>query len=263
MTAVSRQNAAKSSVSPSFFPGALSVVLFDLDDTLFDHQRAVALGVTAKRRAHGGVLAAADDADEVRRWHQLEEVHYSRYLHGELDLQQQRRVRVQEFLRHHDIELDDDAADAWYADYLAHYDRSWTLHDDALPCLDGLESVIPWVQFGIITNAELNYQTPKLDRLGLSPRMRHVIASGVVGVPKPDARIFQHACELFGVEPQHAVYVGDRLQTDARGAVDAGLTGVWLDRGVVVPSNDELAEARASGVLTISTLTELAGVLAR
>ncbi|HEU4807609.1 MAG TPA: HAD family hydrolase [Homoserinimonas sp.] len=263
MTTVSRQNAVKSSASPSFVSGALSVVLFDLDDTLFDHQRAVALGVTAKRRAHGGAPAEADDAEEVRRWHHLEEVHYSRYLHGELDLQQQRRVRVQEFLRHHGIELDDDSADAWYADYLAHYDRSWILHQDAMPCLDQLESAIPGVQFGIITNAELNYQTPKLDRLGLSRRMRHVIASSVLGVPKPDARIFHHACDLFGVEPKNAAYVGDRLQTDARGAVGAGLTGVWLDRGVVVPDPDEVAEAKASGVLTISTLTELPALLAR
>jgi putative hydrolase of the HAD superfamily len=258
VTTVSSQNAPKSAASPSF-----SVVLFDLDDTLFDHQRAVGLGVTAKRRAHGGGVAAADDAAEVRRWHHLEEVHYSRYLHGELDLQQQRRVRVQEFLRPHGVELTDAEADAWYADYLAHYDRSWVLHDDALPCLDALEQAIPGVQFGIITNAELNYQTPKLDRLGLSPRMRHVVASGVVGVPKPDAQIFRHACALFGVDPQNAVYVGDRLQTDARGAHDAGLTGVWVDRGVVTPTADELAEATASGVLVIRSLAELPPLLTR
>src|SRR5690606_13219394 len=214
------------------------------------------------RRAHGGALAAVDDAEAMRHWHHLEEVHYSRYLHGELDLQGQRRVRVQEFLRHHGEELDDAAADAWYDDYLSHYDESWVLHDDALPCLDALEARIPGVEFGIITNAELNYQTPKLDRLALSPRMRHVVASGVVGFPKPDPRIFQHACELFGVQPQKAVYVGDRLQTDARGAADAGLTGVWLDRGVVVPDDDEVAKAQEAGVLVIRSLNELPDLLA-
>src|SRR5690554_285201 len=262
MTTVSRQNPPEPAGSPSFSSLGVSVVLFDLDDTLFDHQRAVGLGVAAKRRAHGGAVAAADDAAAMRYWHHLEEVHYSRYLHGELDLQGQRRVRVQEFLRHHGEELDDAAADAWYADYLRRYDDSWVLHDDALPCLDELERRIPGVQFGIITNAELNYQTPKLDRLALSPRMRHVVASGVVGVPKPDARIFHHACELFGVEPRSAVYVGDRLQTDARGALDAGLTGVWLDRGVVVPDSDEVAEAQAAGVLVIRSLNELPALLA-
>jgi putative hydrolase of the HAD superfamily len=258
VTTVSRQNTAKSADSPSF-----SVVLFDLDDTLFDHQRAVALGVAAQRRAHGGALAEADDDEEMRRWHHLEELHYGRYLHGELTLQEQRRVRVQEFVRAHGIELDATAADRWYSDYLAHYDQSWLLHDDALPTLDELERVLPGVRFGIVTNAELGYQTPKLDRLGLSPRMQHVIASGEVGYPKPDPRIFLHACELFGVEPSRAVYVGDRLQTDARGAHDAGLTGVWIDRGIVIPSADELADAKAAGVLTITSLDELPSLLAR
>ncbi len=257
MTTVSRQNVPESAVFPSF-----SVVLFDLDDTLFDHQRAVALGVAAQRRLHGGALAEADDAEAMRRWHHLEELHYGRYLHGELTLQEQRRVRVQEFARAHGIELDADDADRWYSDYLARYDQSWLLHDDTIPCLDALEQAIPGVQFGIITNAELNYQTPKLDQLGLSPRMQHVIASGEVGFPKPDARIFRHACELFGVGPAQAVYVGDRLQTDARGAHDAGLTGVWIDRGIVTPSAEDLAEAQAAGVLTVSSLAELPSLLA-
>lgn len=258
MTPVVRPDGADPTATPSF-----SVVLFDLDDTLFDHQRAVGLGITAKRRAHGGTVAAADDAAEIRRWHHLEEVHYSRYLHGELGFQEQRRVRVFEFLRPHGVELDDAAADAWYADFLRLYDRSWVLHDDALSCLDSLEQAIPGVQFGIVTNAELNFQLPKLERLGLAERMTHVVASGQVGCPKPDARIFHEACARFGVRPEEAVYVGDRLQTDARGARDAGLTGVWLDRGVVTPDADELAQARASGVLTISSLAELPALLTR
>ena len=33
-----------------------SVVLFDLDDTLFDHRRSVELGITAHRSSIGGEL---------------------------------------------------------------------------------------------------------------------------------------------------------------------------------------------------------------
>jgi putative hydrolase of the HAD superfamily len=50
------------------------------------------------------------------------------------------------------------------------------------------------------------------------------------GVGKPDPRMFRHACHMLGVAPSEAAYVGDELDVDARGARDAGLVGVWLDR---------------------------------
>ena len=240
----------------------MTVVLFDLDDTLFAHRRAVTDGVTAHRRASGGALSAADDATEVARWMDLEEFHYHRYLRGEVGYTEQRRHRARSFVAPFGVDLSTDAAaDAWFGAYLIEYERAWTLHDDVIPCLDELERVIPGVRFGIITNAELPFQQSKLDALGLTPRMQHVIASGDVGATKPDARIFEHAAAVFGVPVTDAVYVGDRLQTDAIGAAMAGLTGVWLNRpGTRTPDVDEAIAA--SGVLVISGLAELPALLA-
>ncbi len=232
-----------------------AVVLFDLDDTLFAHQRSVRLGVSAHRRASGGALAAADEVEEFARWHALEEHHYTRYLRGELDFLAQRRSRARDFVAPYDLDLtDDDAADRWFDDYLAEYERSWSLHDDALSCLDALEAA--GIRLGIITNGDIDFQTGKIERVELAPRIEHVIASGELGFAKPDPRIFEHACAVFGVTPSDAVYVGDRLNTDAIGAAEAGLRGVWLDRSGAATA-DELASAAASGVLVINSLEEL------
>ena len=98
--------------------------------------------------------------------------------------------------------------------------------------------------------------------LGLAPYFSHIITSGDFGAVKPDPSIFLHACSVFGVAPASAVYVGDRLATDALGAAAAGLTGVWLDRaGVATPS--ELARAEESSVLVIRSLAELPGLVGR
>ncbi len=82
-----------------------------------------------------------------------------------------------------------------------------------------------------------------------------------MGVAKPDARIFEVACSEFGVRPEQAVYVGDRLRTDAIGAARAGLTGVWLNRRGDVPPAADAAEAAAVGVIELTSLDALPDAL--
>ncbi|QEO08676.1 HAD family hydrolase [Protaetiibacter larvae] len=235
------------------------VVLFDLDDTLFAHRESVEAGIRAHRAAIGGALAEADAADEFARWHALEEHHYHRYLAGELDFRGQRRERARGFVAPYGIELDDEAAQAWFEGFLAQYERTWALHADVRDCLASLAPR----RFGIITNGELGFQTAKIRGLGLDALipLENVVASGEVGAAKPDARIFRIAAERFGVAPGEACYVGDRLHTDAIGAAAAGLRGVWLDRrGTASP--EQLAEAAAAGVPVIRALSELPALLA-
>ncbi|WP_210480508.1 HAD family hydrolase [Naasia sp. SYSU D00948] len=238
----------------------LRAVLFDLDDTLFAHRSAVDAAILAHLAASG--VAAADPAAVLVRWRALEEHHYHRYLHGELDYLGQRRARAGDFLAEHGGRiLTDEAADAWWTAYLQEYRNAWRLHEDALPCLDALAAAVPGIRFGIITNGELDFQTTKLDAMRLSERMDVVVASADVGVTKPDPRIFEIACERLGVTPGEAAYVGDRLRTDAIGAADAGLLGVWLDRGHEAPDPQLLTEAEALGVVRISGLDELPPLL--
>jgi putative hydrolase of the HAD superfamily len=152
---------------------------------------------------------------------------------------------------------DDPAADAWYDGYFAEYERAWELHDDTLPCFDALVAL----RLGLITNGELSFQARKVEAMGIANRFEHTIASGSVGFTKPDRRIFETACAQFQVPVESAMYVGDRLQTDAIGAASAGLMGVWLDRSGAA-SECDLREAAASGVRVIGTLTELTSLLA-
>ncbi|WP_431279689.1 HAD family hydrolase [Leifsonia poae] len=239
------------------------VVLFDLDDTLFAHRAAVARGIEAHVAALGEPYGSLPTASTVDFWHELEERHYHSYLAGTLDYEGQRQARARDFAARHGVALDDEAASAWFATYFERYVESWALHEDALPCLDELAERIPGVRFGLITNGDLAFQTRKITTVALDERVEHVITSGELGIVKPDRAIFLHACEVFGVEPAEGAYVGDRLRTDAIGAANAGLTGVWLNRTGVVAAEDEAAEARAAHVLEIASLAELPALLTR
>lgn len=241
----------------------MTVVLFDLDDTLFMHSEAVEHGVLHHRRSHVGAMAAADDRAEFARWRELEEHHYHRYLSGELEFIEQRRARARDFVSPYGIDLaGDSAVDAWFGRYLGHYRAAWSLHDDVDPSLSSLRMRFPGLRVGVITNAALSFQLEKIDTIGLTPHLEHVIASGEVGVAKPDARIFEHAASVFATGVGECVYVGDRLETDAVGASRAGMRGVWLLRGRTA-SVDETRTAAESGVDIIRSLTELPALLGR
>lgn len=233
-------------------------MLFDLDDTLFAHRESVEAGIHAHRAALGGAFATAEPASEFARWNALEEQHYHRYLAGEIDYLEQRRARARAFVAPYGVELDDEAALRWFADYTNHYRVSWILHGDVHACL----AAIAPRTVGIITNGDLEFQTAKIIATGLDELipLDNVVASGEVGVTKPDAGIFEHAARHLGVSPVEACYVGDRLHTDAIGAARAGLLGVWIDRRGVA-TEEQLAEADHEGVPVIRGLAELPALL--
>jgi putative hydrolase of the HAD superfamily len=113
----------------------------------------------------------------------------------------------------------------------------------------------------LITNGEPAFQGEKVRRVGLADRFEHVIASGEAGVAKPDPRIFHEACRRFGVPPDRAMYVGDRLRTDALGAAAAGLTGVWLDRAGASICDSDARDSALLGVVRITGLADLPALL--
>lgn len=66
------------------------------------------------------------------------------------------------------------------------------------------------------------------DEYGLTPLLEAIIDSTVLGIAKPDARIFEAALSELGVVPAHAIYVGDSYAADMVGGKNAGLWTAWL-----------------------------------
>lgn len=56
-----------------------------------------------------------------------------------------------------------------------------------------------------------------------------IVDSGVVGIRKPDPRIFHVALEILECSPSSAVYVGDTARIDVDGARLAGMRAVHFD----------------------------------
>lgn len=72
-----------------------------------------------------------------------------------------------------------------------------------------------------------------LDRLfvdlGIRGHFDAIVDSALVGVEKPDPRIFAHALGLYGKRPAQALHLGDMVATDIRGARAAGVRTALID----------------------------------
>ena len=194
----------------------LRAVFLDVDDTLVDYE-------TAGRRAF--VTALGADADyEV--FTSLD--HYSRFLSGEFGFAEMRERRMADFLaligRPDDVPHAAEIERRRFDGLAEHY----ALFGDVRPCLAALRE--RGLLLGLITNNESVHQRAKIKAVGLDELVDVIVISGEIGVAKPEAAIFAHACALLGVAPDEALHVGDNLHHDAHGAHAAGVRAVWLDR---------------------------------
>ncbi|PYN45968.1 MAG: hypothetical protein DME00_20535 [Candidatus Rokuibacteriota bacterium] len=83
---------------------------------------------------------------------------------------------------------------------------------------------------GVISNSNGSVQRA-LEEAGLAAHLQFVIDSSVVGIAKPDPRIFELGVRAAGTTPEETVYVGDSYFVDVVGAQRAGLGAVLFDPG--------------------------------
>ena len=90
-----------------------------------------------------------------------------------------------------------------------------------------LETLHGTYQLAVISN---NFGNTRgwCDEYGLTPLLEAIIDSTVLGIAKPDARIFEAALSELDVAPASAIYVGDSYSADMVGGKNAGLWTAWL-----------------------------------
>ena len=67
-----------------------------------------------------------------------------------------------------------------------------------------------------------------LEEFGLSGLFNTVVESAVVGIRKPDTRIFQLGVDALGLSPEEITVVGDSISKDIAPARRLGCQTVWL-----------------------------------
>lgn len=231
----------------------ISAVLFDLDDTLLWDDRSIEEAFRSTCEAAGDAIDPEELEVAVRRearglyesyetfpFTQMIGINPFEALWGNFTAGEQPEFRQMEQLapvyRKESwrrglaaLGVEDEAlAETLAAKFGAERRNRPYIYDETIEVLEQLRGNVKLL---LLTNGCPALQQEKLDGVPeLVPFFDQVVISGSFGKGKPDKTIFLHALELLDVSPDQAIMVGDKLTTDIRGGLAAGLTTVWINR---------------------------------
>ncbi len=83
-------------------------------------------------------------------------------------------------------------------------------------------------RIAVLSNADDDFLLPNVERLGVE--FESVLSSEEARVYKPRPELFREILRRLKVNPQEAVYVGDKQLEDVQGAQQIGMRAVWINR---------------------------------
>ncbi|MBX9950655.1 MAG: HAD family hydrolase [Candidatus Obscuribacterales bacterium] len=106
--------------------------------------------------------------------------------------------------------------------------KAATAYDDADKVLEQLRRA--GYRLGLISNLWPFPVRRVFKEMGLGAHFEHLVYSFEVGVRKPSPAIFNHAAQLFSVDAEDCLMIGDSLSSDVEGSLAAGMHAILIDR---------------------------------
>lgn len=262
---------------------SIQAILFDLDDTLMvevESARQAFLAAAGLCEERYGI--DPDRFVEVVRgsarklWYSLPEADYARkiaisswealwadFSGNDPHLRQLRKVKdsyrtgtwqaaLRQF-RIHDPSLAEKLSDT----FIRERRQRHLLFPQTTALLDRLKNDY---RLALITNGVPDLQRQKITRGRLESYFQVIAVSGEVGVAKPDPYIFEYTLDKMGVAPRSCLMVGNSLERDIKGACNAGIGSVWINRNGTPNTNDIRPDYEIAG---LNELMEILGAVSR
>jgi YjjG family noncanonical pyrimidine nucleotidase len=201
----------------------LRAILFDLDDTLFDHRQCARKALTAVYASHARFAETTFDAFERAHAEHLETLHVQ-VVKGEIQIDDARIERFRRLLAA--AGGDEQAAARAAAAYRAAYVKARSPVPGARAVLERLHA---HARIGVVSNNLLAEQREKLQQCGLTPYVDALVVSEEAGISKPDPAIFAIALARLRAGAGEAVMIGDSWAADVQGARAAGIHAIWFN----------------------------------
>ncbi len=197
-----------------------STILFDLDHTLFDTDASEAAAFAATMASVGiedptSVFPAYDRINQAL-WRAVER--------GETTPNELRLTRFEQFAVAAELDADPTEMADRFVEGLGSFGE---LYEGALGVLEALSG---HTSLSLITNGLGQVQRERVRRLDIADFFDSIVISAEVGVSKPDPAIFDIVFDHIGEgRRSDAVIVGDSLDSDMAGGVNAGIDTCWYN----------------------------------
>lgn len=202
-------------------------IFFDLDHTIWDFDRNAEETLhELYYKYHFNQLIGKEDSDlfietYTHNNHRL----WALYHHGKIDKPTLRKLRFADTFTQ--LGVDPDLfPEAFEEEYLEVCPTKTNLLPNAIETLDYLQGNY---QLHLISNGFKEACEKKLEHSKLKPYFKTIVISELVGINKPDPRIFEHALQHGQAEKKTSVMIGDNLDADVRGAQNAGIDAIYFN----------------------------------
>jgi putative hydrolase of the HAD superfamily len=201
-------------------------IVFDAVGTLIKPVPSVAEAYTSAASRQGVHIRPAEVRERFQHHFQSGDVHAGNGLFSTDEATERRRWRtivagVLAEVPDHERAFQE----LW--DHFSH-PGSWRAYPDVEPTLGGLADVGISICVGSNFDSRLRGVVQGLAEL--ESYVSALVISSEVGYRKPHSEFFRAACSHLGLPEHQVLCVGDDRENDVRGAIQAGLSGMLIDR---------------------------------
>nr|WP_315233449.1 YjjG family noncanonical pyrimidine nucleotidase [uncultured Flavobacterium sp.] len=202
-------------------------VFFDLDHTLWDFDKNSELTFeTIFNKNHPTIETKVF----IEKYVPINQECWKLYQYDKITHEELRYNRLKYSFDALDYSISDEEIDAIANDYIRFLPENNHLFDGTFEVLDYLNQKY---NLHIITNGFAEVQYKKIHNSNIGSYFQTVTNSEMAGVKKPNPIIFDYALDLAKAKKENSIMIGDSLDADVQGALDAGLDAIFFNESKI------------------------------
>ncbi|BFM42379.1 YjjG family noncanonical pyrimidine nucleotidase [Flavobacterium sp. CFS9] len=207
-------------------------VFFDLDHTLWDFDKNSEM---AFDRIFKSKYPEIKTEDFIEKYAPINQECWKLYQNDKITHLELRYNRLKFSFDALNYVISDENINEIANDYIEFLTDNNHLFEGAIEVLEYLK---PKYKLHIITNGFANVQDKKINNASLSGYFETITNSELAGVKKPNSIIFDYALRVAKASKESSVMIGDCLDADVNGALNAGLDAIFFnEKRIEAPQN--------------------------